>query len=136
MVATERYSDLSVEAVDALVELKKAPGELGDDHLRHMLARQFDVLTAGSGQSPGGDAGGVSHLPAAQPLGQAGLAEPTQPSRAGILGEQDQRAFVGEVVELLFQGKDAGYDVAQSVDHPDPVGIRSLRCAVNLRNTR
>jgi hypothetical protein len=75
MVATERRSDLLVEALDALVELKKAPGELGDDHLRHLLARQFDVLTAGGGQSAGGDTGGVSHLPAAQPLGQAGLTE-------------------------------------------------------------
>jgi hypothetical protein len=62
-------------------------------------------------------------VPAAQPLGQASLAEPTQPFRAGVLGEQDQRAFVGGVVELLFQGrKDAGHDIAQSVDHPDPVG--------------
>ena len=87
-----------------------------------MLARQLDVLTVGGGQSPGGDTGGVSHLPAAQPLGEAGLAEPAQPFRAGVLGEQDQRAFVGGVVELLFQGgKDAGHDVAQSVDHPDPV---------------
>jgi hypothetical protein len=80
-------------------------------------------LTAGGSQSTGGDTGGVSHLPAAQPLHQAGFAEPAQPFRAGVLGEQDQRAFVGGVVELLFQGrKDTGHDVAQSVDHPDPVG--------------
>jgi hypothetical protein len=69
MVATERRSDLVVKALDALVELKKAPSELGDDHLRHLLARQFDVLTAGGGQSACGDAGGVAHVPAAQPLG-------------------------------------------------------------------
>ena len=43
--------------MDALVELKKARGQLGDDHLGHVLAGQFDVLTAGGGQSAGGDAG-------------------------------------------------------------------------------
>jgi hypothetical protein len=60
-----------------------------------MLARQFNVLTARGGQSPGGETGDVSHVAAAQPLDQAGLAEPAQPSRAGLLGEQSQRSFLG-----------------------------------------
>jgi hypothetical protein len=86
-VAVKGRGDLLVHHFDAVVEPQEAGGQLGDDHLDHLLAGQLEVLAAGSGQGADGDTGSVPDVPAAEPLGQAGLAEPAEPVRAGVLSQ-------------------------------------------------
>lgn len=75
------------------------------------------------GDGAGGDLREVTHVAVLQPGGEAAFADPSDPVRAGVAGQQDQRTLAVGVVEFPFQGReDAGQHIPQPVDHPHPVG--------------
>jgi hypothetical protein len=111
-VLLEGLGDLLVEGLQTFVHGKDASGELGDDGRGEILAGQQGRLPLGRRHRPGGHLVIVPHLPVPQPARQSRLAEPANPIRAGIAGEQHQRTLVGGVVEFSFQaGEHAGHQV-------------------------
>jgi hypothetical protein len=85
-VLLEAVHDLEIEALEALVEGEDVGRQLGDDAGGHGVAGQHGRLRLGCGDGASGDAGGVTHVSASQPVRQPYLSDATEPVRAGIAG--------------------------------------------------
>nr|AAG02348.1 putative transporter [Streptomyces verticillus] len=122
-MAAERLADLLVNPLQTVVQGQDLRGQVSHDLGGDVLPGQRGLLSLGSLQRRRGDGVGTAHASVGQPGRQPGPAAAAESCRGLVARQQDQRALLRAVVEGPFQrGEDAGQRVAETVDHPDPVG--------------
>lgn len=121
-MGSERGGDPGVELSDPCPDGQELGGEVDHDAGRDILSGHHGVLSLRRAQSGCCDLLGAADLPLDQPGPQPRLPDPSDRRRGLVAGQQDQRATGVGVVEGPLQGREvAAEDIAEPVDHPDPI---------------